>query len=431
MAIKTSGTGGAEADLTAAQIAALRAQTGLSQAQINQMAAENALKGQELQQRGQIATEGFKVDREKIGLGQQEMTSKDKQAKLGAALELLGQGSKEKIAGQSEKAGLQADLSRRTDIPQDVLARTLAAGGNPELFNALAQAKLDKQNTAIRSFIQPLQSAKSDADREKKLKPALESIRPGAYQEALALAYPKAGQAAPTATPEPAPTPTTPAASGGETTNPLAAVLLAAAGFGDGNNGAGGGNGAMGKVAPRVANVDPNYPVLPNTPEVAYTGRGHGSLEGSIPVAGGIQTPSGGFIGLRNGISRNLAELIAPRGTDPSSLVGPTVATPTIPYNDSGETPQVMANGGLSVPIPVGDEVTGGQEVPKPNIPLVSPAPFDFGKLLSANPNPTPVPVAPTVTPAPNISAEQAAQLAEAERQRQLRAALAAQQNQQ
>ncbi len=54
------------------------------------------------------------------------------------------------------------------------------------------------------------------------------------------------------------------------------------------------------------------YPILPNTPEPRYTPLGHGSLEGSTQAQGGIQTPSGGFIGTK--ITPGVADLVDPTG---------------------------------------------------------------------------------------------------------------------
>ncbi len=414
MAAGHGGAGGPEADLTQAQIAALKAQTGLTQAQINQIAQENALKNRELQQRGQIAQEGFTVDREKIGLGREEMTSKDKQAKLAAALEAIGIGSKEKIAGQSERAGLQADLTRRADIPQDVLARTLAAGGNPELFNAFAKAKLDKENHAVRSYIPPILAARSDAEREKKYKPALEAIRPGAYQEALALAYPKAGQAAPSATPEPAPAPTVPT-GGGDSTNPLAAVLLAAAGFG---GGAGGGNGGGSET--RTSGVYPagngapmigGSPVLPSNRLIQHGQIYNGPPGQDLNINTGEWVPSntqGTINGKPSG--QYLAEHA--HGVEPESPSGRIAYAQLL--NPQAPTNQVAQN----VPVPQG----AGELVPPPA--------YDFGKLLTNNNgaatvNPTPTPAPPVVRQGP--SPEELAALAEQEQQRKLREALALQ----
>ncbi len=56
------------------------------------------------------------------------------------------------------------------------------------------------------------------------------------------------------------------------------------------------------------------YPILPNTPEPRYVPLGHGSLEGSTLAPGGIQTPSGGFIGTPKGITPGIANLVDPTG---------------------------------------------------------------------------------------------------------------------
>lgn len=79
--------------------------------------------------------------------------------------------------------------------------------------------------------------------------------------------------------------------------------------------------GTPGTLAPN------GYPILPNTPETSFTGRGHGSLEGSREVAGGLQTPSGGFIGADT-ISPRLGQLIHPGETAPANVAStPTTST--------------------------------------------------------------------------------------------------------
>jgi hypothetical protein len=336
-------------------------------AQTKQIGEQSALAQQELLQKARIAQEQLSAERDinasKLGLGREEIGSKEKLGQLAAALEALGQASKADIAEQSERGAVASELTRRGDIPQDVLASALAESGQPGLYNALSRKKFEDREKAITTSIPLLQAARSDEEREKKIRPSLEALGTGTYQEALARAYPKPGQAVPTATParfEGGPTPT----RRGPDLAGLAATLLGNAGVGEKPGAA---------ASPTVA------------PEVNYTGLGRGSLEGSkfTDVGGGrgqLATPSSGTIGFNlprteEGVLR-LGALIRPQ----------TVAPPT------------EATRFTQVPAPAG----AGELVsppPVPNIPIVTPTANEphtglrLGDLVPGNVVP------PTVTP--------------------------------
>jgi hypothetical protein len=201
----------------------------------------------------------------------------------------------------------------------------LKAGGSP-LADAFSAKQARDRETAIQGVLPAIKGAKSDKVRETAIKPALAKY-PGAYEEALARAFPKPGQ-----TPAPAPTTTAPAQTVKESagaTSPLVNRLLQLAGVNEGGQG--------GASAPDTGGIPANYsgayaglvnpyPQLPNTPETAYTGVGHGALEGTRRTDVGGETqlslPSGGFASVNTPATdtgnARLNALIEPRRAAPS-----------------------------------------------------------------------------------------------------------------
>ncbi len=125
------------------------------------------------------------------------------------------------------------------------------------------------------------------------------------------------------------------------------------------------------------------YPILPNTLEPRYVPLGHGSLEGSTPVAGGIRTPSGGFIGTK--LTPGVQNLINPGAA--------AAATSNPPPNESMVAAPV--EGGYTLPTPAfttGGSATqpGAALAPESNVPslpsqVITPHPgvtIDVDKLL-------------------------------------------------
>src|SRR6266496_112113 len=206
----------------------------LIRAQTQRLGSESVQAQQELQQKGELARQQMQLEEalnaSKIGLGREELGQKTSQGQLAAAIEALTQGSKENIAAQGERGAIASDLAKRTDLPQDVLASTLAESGQPGLYNALARSTIDKRERLINSVLPAIKSANSDAEREKKIKPALEAAYPGAYQEALARAFPKSGQEAAGAAPAPKLWEGAASAAGGSNWASLANTLLGKAG---------------------------------------------------------------------------------------------------------------------------------------------------------------------------------------------------------
>lgn len=346
--------------LTPEELALIKAQTQRLGAETGQAATDSAQKAQLV--REQISADAL-INASKIGLGQQEIGSKDRQSALAGALEALGQSSKEGIATRGDESVLLTDLSKNPNIDKGTLATAMAYGGHPELFNALATEKAAQREKLISSTIPLLQAASSDAEREKKIKPTLEATFPGSYKEALARAYPKAGQPTPTAAPAELFKGGPP--TGGEHTNPLVGQLLTAAGFGGGNN--------------------VNGVVNPPAPEINYTGIGRGALEGAkrTDLASGrseLATPSGGTIGFNTPKSDRgnelLANLISPRTVAPAPNVAVDEETPSVPALQTKQQ---------------------------------SPTTIPFDKLLVNNstalPTPTPTPlISPTGTPLPQAT---------------------------
>src|SRR2546430_3597474 len=166
-----------------AQLEALKSQTGLSDAQ-----AQAVLAGIQ-ENRVKLGLEG-----EKVGLERSGQAQKERQFKLEAAMQALGLGSQESRTEKTTREGLLEDLTRRPDINTETLASVLSAGGYPQLSTALSTQKAAAREKAITGLIPAIQSAKSDAIREKSIKPALEAQYPGAYQEAVARAFPGTAQ---------------------------------------------------------------------------------------------------------------------------------------------------------------------------------------------------------------------------------------------
>lgn len=162
--------------LTEEERRAIEAQTNLTQAQAQALAEETAIK------RGQLG-----IEQQKIGLGERELTGRERQSKRETAAKLAGVGAE---AGRTQ-ADILADLIRRPDVTPNVVATTMAQMGNPALYNALAAERTAAQDKAINAFVPQLQQPMEPAEREKKFKAAMEAVRPGGYDLGLARAYPK------------------------------------------------------------------------------------------------------------------------------------------------------------------------------------------------------------------------------------------------
>jgi hypothetical protein len=129
--------------------------------------------------------------------GTAEVGQRERQSRLTEALNVLSQGSKERIEAMHERGGIASDLTKVPNIDQRVLANALAESGQPGLYNAFARQDVEKRRQLINQLLPGIKSAKSDTEREQKYKPQLEAASPGAYKEALALAFPKEGQEVP------------------------------------------------------------------------------------------------------------------------------------------------------------------------------------------------------------------------------------------
>ena len=248
-------------------------------------AEENATKRDALRQNALI-------EQAKLGLGEKELGQKDKQAKLAAAMDALGLTQKSDIAGLTTREGMMEQLTHRPDINAPVLAETLARAGYPELYNSLATAQAQEREKAIQTFIPAIQGAKSDEVRNKSIRPALEARFPGAYDEALARAFPKAGQA-PTAAGPKLWEGTPPAAvAGGAGTSPLAETLLEAAG--------------VSRPKPTPAQVAAAAPPIDAGPVEGLAGSTVREEGGNRY---GINTPTGGYIGGEGDVNRIVSHI--------------------------------------------------------------------------------------------------------------------------
>jgi hypothetical protein len=321
----------------------------------------------ELAQKAALAKEQMRseegINAAKIGLGEKELSSKNLQGKRETALGLLNLDEKNTLAERAAQGDIQDALLKRPDITADVLAKTLAGGGRPELFNALAVTNAAKRDAQIASLVPGMLKAKSD-DERRKLGAAFEAVYPGITNDAISKAFPKSG-GFDKSTPELYNGPTGNTSKSNESSfATLAAKLLG----GDNSTTAGGPNGF---------NRDFNYPVLPDTPEPRFVPLGAGSLEGSQIVDGGIKTPSGGFIG--TDITPGVRTLIG--DTKPTGPVGEGTTPNGVPVN----TPMFRG---------VGAGSSWGE---------------DMGQLLAGGPQsvPTPTPspiISPTGTPAPALT---------------------------
>lgn len=286
--------GGTVTQLTPEEREALEAQTNLTGAQAQALADEAAYR------RGQLA-----IEQGKLNLGGRELTDKEKQSKRETAAKLLGFNSAldvERLRSQSDVTG---DILRNPAITPSQAASTLAGMGNPALYNALASEKAAGLDKAIATFIPQLQSAKSDEERIKKYKPALEALGPGTYDVALARAFPK-GNVSMTTTPETFKGPTT-SPTGAPGFGELASRLL------EGGETAPAQAGRIPRPTYSVGSFGGNPPLDVTLPPLTYTLPGVnadvralsdpsvGALEGSrrTDLASGLTslaTPSGGEI---------------------------------------------------------------------------------------------------------------------------------------
>ena len=168
--------------LTPDEIDALRAQTGLTNAQAQALADEAAYR------RGQLG-----IEQGKLNLGSQELAGKNRQTNLETAAKLLGFKSALDVENMRSRSDAISDILKNPQIQPTTAAAALAGMGNPALFNAMAADKARQRDTAINQMIPALQAAKSDEERVKKIKPGLEALGPGTYNLALARAFPKPG----------------------------------------------------------------------------------------------------------------------------------------------------------------------------------------------------------------------------------------------
>lgn len=348
-----------ERDALAAQAESLRAGIG-------QAARDSALKEQIA--RAQIGSDQ-EINASKIGLGEKELGQKDRQGNLAAAIEALASGSKERIAREGERGQLNSDLTK-IGLDKDLLASTLAENGAPGLYNAQARQKLAARETAVNAAIPELQKPNSggEAARSKKFKAALEATAgPGAYDEALARAYPDTAGGGGKA-PEPQLFKGSTSSEEKDNFGALAGKLLAKGGVAD---------DATGTATSAPART--GYPELPNTPETRYNELGQGSLEGSkLTDEGGgrsrIATPSGGSIGFNTPQTERRAGLLG-------QLIGDKTVTASVPapagINDLVKPPNVTEPEPTTAPVaqaptlPVGvlpQPTLGPAPTPTPNL---------------------------------------------------------------
>lgn len=203
-------------ELTQAEINKLRAETGLTQAQIQALATEARQK-----------EAGLQIERGKLDLGGRQLTSEEQRAKIAGAVDLLRQQAQERTAGVTEQGRLASDVMSQQGIPDDIRARTLAAMGHPEMYNALATERATKVAKAVQTYVPELKKPMDETKRRAKFGPVLDAIQPGLYDKALALAYPQEGRPAPTFEPELYRGPTTAAPAATDQTGALLNRLLA------------------------------------------------------------------------------------------------------------------------------------------------------------------------------------------------------------
>lgn len=360
-------------------------------AQKRRLEAETGQAARDTEQKGELTREQIKADalinESKIGLGREEIGSKEKQTQIASALDALGYGSKESIAKEGERGALRSDLAKRGDIDQKTLATTLAESGDPSLYNARARGDVDKREQAVNAAVPELQKPNSGGEiaRAKKFKAALDlAAGSGAYDEALARAYPKPENATVRATPTPSLWSHAAPATNESNWTSLANTLLGKSGVSTAS-GSGGGT------------ADIFHP----SPEVSYTGIGRGSLEGSklTNLEGGrseLATPSGGTIGFNTPQTERraglLGSLIAPN--DPSSVSVPPVPAPA-GIGDLVAPKKVAPTAPVQVAVAPKPEVTLTQLLTNPSsVPTPTPTPL-------ISPTGTPVPQAtPQLTPA-------------------------------
>lgn len=371
-----------ERKLTKEELDLIQAQIGGITAQATQAKRDAELKGQIA--REQLASDQS-INASKVGLGREELGSKEKQTQIAAALDALGYGSKESIAKEGEKGALRSDLIKRPDIDQKTLATALAESGDPSLYNARARGDVDKREAQVNASVLDLQKPQSGGEvaRAKKYKAALDlSAGPGAYDEALARAYPKPENAAARATPTPT-------------------LWNHAAPATNDTNWANLANTLLGKSGVSTTTVG-KEPIAPVAPEVNYTGIGHGSLEGSrlTNLEGGrseLATPSGGTIGFNTPQTERraglLGSLINPK--NPSSVSVPPIPAPAgINSLVAPENVAPVAPAPAQVATAPVQPATLTQLLTNPgNVPTPTPTPL-------ISPTGTPVPVArPELTP--------------------------------
>lgn len=385
MARRTSGT----EDMTPEERALLIAQANALKAGTGQAARDAALKGELAG--NQIRSDEL-INAGKLDLGRAEIGQKERQGNLAAALEALSVGSKEGVARRGEEGQNLSELIQHGNLDQKTLAGVLAASGQPGLYNTLAQGDVAKREAAVNALVPELQKPNSGGEtaRSKKFRGALEALAgPGAYDEALARAYPKPENAAARAVPTPALYQGGQAAPSGGGTDwaGLASKLI------------GGGSTGSATSAPPAR---PAYPELPNTPETRYVDQGRGSLEGSqlTNLEGGrssLTTPSGGTIGFNTPQTERRANLLGSliNPSNPSSVSVPPIQAPAgindlvAPANVTPTAPVVAQN-----PVPA--------QAPTPNVTAPN-----LGQLIAPTGAPTPIPVpviAPTATPVPQAT---------------------------
>lgn len=128
----------------------------------------------------------------------------------------------------------------------------------------------------------------------------------------------------------------------------------------------------------------------PNTPEQRFVPLGHGSLEGSQPVTGGIQTPSGGFIGTP--ITSGVNHLINPGAAVTAATNPPPNENMVAAPVGAGYTPPTTAfttGGGAAQPAAAPAPASNAAQYPAPIGPPQAQAnpgaaPIDIDRLIAA-----------------------------------------------
>lgn len=367
--------------LTAAQIQDLREGRVIDREKVN-------LAAQEIAEKSKLGREQI-GSQEKIAGG--DVAQKDRAAQLTAQMAALGILEKMESQRTSDQLNFLSDVSKRGDIPPGTLAQMMKSAGYPALQNAIDLERHQKAETLIRQTVPAIRAAKSDAEREKKIRPALDAVDPKAWDRAIALAYPKPGQIPPELSIKPPTVEAAPTPAG-----PNISELIAKALTGVASGAPEEGGGAPGRVAVPMANRliqhgtivggPPGYDLNVNTGD--WVPRERVGTFNNRPITEAIKRPVYSDVAAEHGIT---APAPVAAAIQPTANVAPNI--PLVPPPPIPEiAPELAPVAGMIGPTP-------------------TPTPADYVGQLLATPTPAPYGGRPPPVPVPSeIEAERAAE---------------------